>query len=80
MRQSPSLVLLKELQNSGANVVFHDEIVKDFNDVKSTLLTANSFDLTLVAIRHSNLAVDKVIASAPIIFDCTGSITGAHQL
>ena len=80
LRQSPSLVLLKELQNSGANVVFHDEIVQDFNDVKSAPLTPNGFDLTLVAIRHSNLAVDKVIASAPIVFDCTGSITGAYQL
>jgi UDP-N-acetyl-D-glucosamine dehydrogenase len=80
LRQSPSLVLLKELQNSGANVVFHDEFVKDFNDVKSAPLTPNSFDLALVAIRHSNLDVDRVIASAPIIFDCTGSITGAHQL
>jgi UDP-N-acetyl-D-glucosamine dehydrogenase len=80
LRQSPSLVLLQELQISGANVFFHDEIVKDFNDMKSTTLTPNSFDLTLVAVRHSNLAVDKVIASAPIVFDCTGSITGAHQL
>ena len=80
LRQSPSLVLLKELKNSGANVVFHDEFVKDFNDVKSAPLTPNSFDLALVAIRHSNLDVDRVIASAPIIFDCTGSITGAHQL
>jgi len=80
LRQSPSLVLFKELQNSGANVVFHDEIVKDFNDIKSTPLTPDSFDLTLVAVHHSNLAVDKVIASAPIVFDCTGSIAGAHQL
>ena len=80
LRESPSLVLFKELQNSGANVVFHDEIVKDFNDIKSTPLTPNTFDLTLVAVHHSNLAIDKVIASAPIIFDCTGSITGAHQL
>ena len=80
LRQSPSLVLFKELQNSGANVVFHDESVKDFNDIKSTPLTPNGFDLTLVAVHHSNLAVDKVIASAPIVFDCTGSITGAHQL
>ena len=80
LRQSPSLVLFKELQNSGANVVFHDEIVKDFNDIKSTPLTPDSFDLTLVAVYHSNLAVDKVVASAPIVFDCTGSITGAHQL
>ena len=80
LRQSPSLVLLKELQISGANVFFHDEIVKDFTDMKSTPLTPNSFDLTLVAVHHSNLAVDKVIASAPIVFDCTGSITGAHHL
>ena len=80
LRQSPSLILLKELQNSGANVFFHDEIVKDFNNLKTTPLTPNSFDLTLVAVHHSNLAVDKVIASAPIVFDCTGSITGAHQL
>ena len=80
LRESPSLVLFKELQNSGANVVFHDEIVKDFNDIKSTPLTPNTFDLTLVAVHHSNLAVDNVIASAPIVFDCTGSITGAHYL
>jgi UDP-N-acetyl-D-glucosamine dehydrogenase len=80
LRESPSLVLLKEIKDSGANVVFHDEVVKDFNDLKSTPLVPNSFDLTLVAIRHSNLTVDKVVASAPIIFDCTGSITGAHQL
>jgi UDP-N-acetyl-D-glucosamine dehydrogenase len=80
LRQSPSLVFLKELQNSGAKVVFHDEIVKNFNDLKTTSLTPNSFDLTLVAVHHSNLAVDKVIASAPIVFDCTGSITGAHHL
>ena len=80
LRQSPSVVLLKELQNSGANVVFHDEIVKDFNDIKSTPLMPDGFDLTIVAVHHSNLAVDKVIASAPIVFDCTGSITGAHHL
>jgi len=80
LRQSPSLVLFKELQNSGANVVFHDEIIKDFNGIKSTPLMLNGFDLTLVAVHHSNLAVDKVIASAPIVFDCTGSIAGAHQL
>jgi len=80
LRESPSLVLLKELQNSGANVVFHDDVVKEYNGSKSTLLTPNSFDLTVVAVHHSKLAVDKVISSAPIIFDCTGSITGAYQL
>lgn len=80
LRESPSLVLLKELQKSGANVVFHDEVVKEYNGAKSTPLAPNSFDLTVVAVHHSNLAVDSVIASAPIVFDCTGSFAGVHQL
>ena len=80
LRESPSLVLLKELQNSGANVVFHDDVVKEYNGAKTTPLEPNGFDLTVVAIHHCNLAVDSVIKSAPIVFDCTGSIAGAHQL
>ena len=80
LRESPSLVLLNELQNSGANVVFHDDVVKEYNGAKSTPLAPNSFDLTVVAVHHSNLAVYSVIKSAPIVFDCTGSIAGVHQL
>ena len=80
LRESPSLVLLKELQNNGANVVFHDDVVKEYNGAKSTPLVPNSFDLTVVAVYHSDLAVDSVIVSAPIVFDCTGSIAGVHQL
>jgi signal recognition particle subunit SRP54 len=62
--------------------ILASQISVDFftHDIKSTPLTPNSIDLTLVAVPHSNLAVDKVIASAPIVFDCTGSITGAHHL
>jgi len=80
LRESPSLVLLKELQNSGANVVFHDDVVKEYNGAKSTPLEPDRFDLTVVAVHHSNLDVNSVIASAPIVFDCTGSIPGVHQL
>ena len=80
LRESPSLVLLKELQNSGANVVFHDDVVKEYNGSKSTPLAPNSFDLTVVAVHHNDLAVESVIKSAPIVFDCTGGIAGVHQL
>ena len=80
LRESPSLVLLKELQNSGANVVFYDDVVKEYNGAKSTPLAPNSFDLTVVAVHHSDLSVDSVIKSAPIVFDCTGSIAGVYQL
>jgi UDP-N-acetyl-D-glucosamine dehydrogenase len=80
MRQSPAIVLWQELEKKGALVSFHDEIVKEFDGVTSTALAPNAFDLTVVAVAHSNLEVDKVINSAPITFDCTGTINGAYQL
>ena len=80
MRQSSAIVLWQELEKKGALVSFHDEIVKEFEGKTSTALAPNTFDLTVVAVAHSNLEVDKVINSAPIIFDCTGTIKGAHQL
>ena len=80
MRQSPAIVLWQELEKKGALVSFHDETVKEFEGKTSTALTPDTFDLTVISVAHSNLAVDKVINSAPIIFDCTGTINGAHQL
>ncbi len=80
MRQSPAIVLWQELEKKGALVSFHDETVKEFEGKTSTLLAPNAFDLIVISVAHSNLAVDKVIKSAPIIFDCTGTINGAHQL
>jgi len=80
MRQSPAIVLWQEFEKKGVLVSFHDEVVNEFEGKTSTALAPNTFDLTVVAVAHSNLEVDKVIYSAPIIFDCTGRITGAHQL
>ena len=80
MRQSPAVVLWQELEKRGALVSFHDEIVKEFEGKTSAALAPKAFDLTVVAVAHSSLEVDKMINSAPIIFDCTGRITGAYQL
>ena len=80
LRESPSLVLWKELEKQGAKVSFHDEIVKVYEGVESSSLSANAYDLSVVAIRHSDLDVDSLKKSAPIIFDCTGSIEGCHRL
>ena len=80
MRQSPAIVLWQELEKKGVLISFHDEIVKEFEGKTSTALAPNAFDLTVVAVAHSNLEADKVINSAPIIFDCTGTVKGAHQL
>jgi UDP-N-acetyl-D-glucosamine dehydrogenase len=80
LRQSPSLVLWQELEKQGVKVAFHDEIVKVYEGIESSSLTVNTYDLSVVAIRHSNLDIDSLKKSAPIIFDCTGSIEGCNRL
>jgi len=80
MRQSPAIVLWQELEKKGALISFHDELVKEFKGKTSSALAPNTFDLTVVAVAHSSLEIDKVIHSAPIIFDCIGTINGAYQL
>ena len=80
LRESPSLLLWEKLLKSGAKVFFHDEIVKEYNGGESTALAPNSFDLVLVAVFHNNLDIEKLKKSAPIIFDCTGNVLGAHHL
>jgi UDP-N-acetyl-D-glucosamine dehydrogenase len=80
LRQSPSLVLWRELEKQGSIVTFHDEIVKVFEDKNSTPLSVNAFDLVVVAIRHSNLDITALKKAASIIFDCTGSIDDCNRL
>jgi UDP-N-acetyl-D-glucosamine dehydrogenase len=80
LRQSPSLILWHELEKQGAKVAFHDEIVKVYEGIESSLLTVNTYDLSVVAIRHSNLDIDGLKNSSSIIFDCTGSIEGCYRL
>jgi len=80
LRQSPSLVLWQELEKQGVKVAFHDEIVKVYEGIESSSLIVNAYDLSVVAIRHSNLNIDSLKKSASIIFDCTGSIEGCHRL
>jgi UDP-N-acetyl-D-glucosamine dehydrogenase len=79
LRESPSIVLWHELEKNGAQVFFHDDIVLEFKGSKSSKLESNKFDLTIIAVVHSNLDVSKAIKSAPLIFDCTGTISNAIQ-
>ena len=80
LRQSPSVALWKELEGRGSVVSFHDEIVKTFDNVKSIALDKSSFDLAVVGVRHSDLDLEKLKASATYLFDCTGTISGVETL
>jgi UDP-N-acetyl-D-glucosamine dehydrogenase len=80
LRESPSLILWKELQKYGAEITFHDEIVGTYDSHKSIALTENLFDIAIIAVHHQGLDVNKLKKSATYLFDCTGSIDGIKSL
>jgi UDP-N-acetyl-D-glucosamine dehydrogenase len=79
-RQSPSIELWKELEKQGCQVSFHDKLVESYNGTESVKLSENSFDLAVVAVRHSDLNIDELKKCAKFIFDCTGTIEGIPTL
>ena len=80
LRQSPSIVLWKELESRGCVVTFHDESVKTFNKSHSVALDKSAFDLAVVGVRHTELDINKLKSCATYLFDCTGSIAGLPTL
>lgn len=85
LRESPSLDIIKLLQNSGAAVSYHDpycpEIKDDFHTdlkslpMKSIDLNAKSLkesDLTLIVTNHSNINYKLISENAKLIIDTRG--------
>jgi UDP-N-acetyl-D-glucosamine dehydrogenase len=79
-RESPSGILFDELKRIGAVVYWNDPNVNSWRGSESTDLGNISFDVTIVAVLHSNVNIDHVKDSAKFVFDCTGTITSSHQL
>ena len=76
-RESAAIDVIELLRSERANVSWHDDFVLNWNGEKSTNL--NGFDVAIVVTRHSNLDLDN-LNKISYIFDCTGSIQGAHQI
>lgn len=66
-RESRSLELIKLLRDSGANVVWHDEVVKQYVGEESQPLT-NDYDLVIITNRHNTL--DESLLVDKTILDC----------
>ena len=64
-RESPSAKLIFELRLSGAYVDWHDEIVKDWNGEKSSIIR-EGYDLAIVATEHSYLDLTR-LGTTPIL-------------
>jgi UDP-N-acetyl-D-glucosamine dehydrogenase len=65
VRQTPAEPLISELIARGAQVVWHDDLVNEWNGEKSVALTGN-YDLVVLVTIHSNMDLG-MLADAPVL-------------
>jgi UDP-N-acetyl-D-glucosamine dehydrogenase len=71
VRETPAEALILGLKNKGAEVFWHDDLVKEWNGEKSVALS-NKYDLAVIATPHDYLDLTK-IGDVPIL-NTRGSI------
>ena len=71
VRETPVTALISGLKSKGAQVSWHDDLVKEWNDEKSVELKIG-FDLAIIATPHTYMDLTK-LGDTPII-DTRGSI------
>ena len=65
VRETPAAGLISELRSKGADVAWHDDLVKEWNGEKSALLSPN-YDLVVLANTHSGTDL-SVLTSAKVL-------------
>jgi UDP-N-acetyl-D-glucosamine dehydrogenase len=74
LRESPSLQLITEFKAQGATVSWHDPLVISYNGESTSDI--DNFDIAVLAVAHDAIDKEKLVKSAPYIFDCTGTLKG----
>ena len=77
-RETAAELVIEHLRSRGANVIWHDELVSEWNGEKSSPL--GGADITIVLTKHDVDSSPLILDSAPYVFDTTGSISGARGL
>jgi len=79
-RESPSEILIANLQKEGAKVSWYDPLVVSWNSENSTLPEPKNFDITIIAVLHDAMSKKVISESSDYIFDCTGKIDTENRL
>ena len=77
-REAPAALVIEELKKLGADVSWHDPVVKNWNGQSSCEL--KGFNVAIVVTKHDVVNEAEIKACAPYVFDCTGSIKGVAGL
>ncbi len=74
VRETAAELVIDECRAKGANVTWHDELVKEWNGEKSSSLSGA--EISIVITKHDYLTSELIKASAPYVFDSTGRVQG----
>jgi UDP-N-acetyl-D-glucosamine dehydrogenase len=74
VRETAAELVIDECRANGANVTWHDELVKEWNGEKSSSLSGA--EISIVITKHDYLTSELIKASAPYVFDTTGRVQG----
>ena len=77
VRETPASELRRKLVELGAEVAWHDPLVKDWENTKSV---SNDWDcdIAIVVTMQSGIEIDSLIARGSKILDCTNTFRGKH--
>jgi len=84
IRESPALMVWKELQKHGAEVLYHDPYISRFKNKEDEKMYESvnlnedilkTVDAVVITTMHTNVDYEKVIAYSPLVFD-TKNVTG----
>lgn len=75
-RETPSELVIKELEREGAIVSWHDPLVETWRGEVSSALDSDRFDAVVVVTKHDAVSAKDILNCSPYIFDCTGKIEG----
>ena len=78
VRETPAEPVIEELKKFGAIVTWSDDLVATWMGQSSSPL--GGADIAVVVTLHAVTDVQKVLKSAPYVFDTTGKVLGARSL
>jgi UDP-N-acetyl-D-glucosamine dehydrogenase len=77
-RETPAELVIDALREQGAEVTWHDPVVKSWQGASSTQLGGS--EIAIVVTLHDVMDKSAVTRSAPYVFDTTGKLTGVKGL
>jgi UDP-N-acetyl-D-glucosamine dehydrogenase len=77
-RETPAEIVIEELKALGAEVTWHDPVVKSWQGSNSSDLGGS--EIAIVVTLHDVMEKSEVTKSAPYVFDTTGKLSGVKGL